>query len=98
MHLNAAACGLWQRDLVRVFNDRDAAICAFQLTERVPAGTVHSYESSAVDEPVGEPGASPYRGGCMKLLTPSRMMIRKAHALAADSCLVQIEAWRDGDA
>ena len=95
---DAAARGLHQHDLVRVFNDRGAVICAVQLTERVPAGTVHSYESSAVYEPVGEPGNSPDRGGCMNLLTPSRMMIRKAHALAANSCLVQIEAWQDGDA
>ena len=95
---DAAARGLRQHDLVRVFNDRGAVICAVRLTERVPAGTVHSYESSAVYEPVGEPGNSPDRGGCMNLLTPSRMMIRKAHALAANSCLVEIEAWRDGDA
>ena len=95
---DAAARGLEQHDLVRVFNDRGAVICAVRLTERVPAGTVHSYESSAVYDPVGEPGNSPDRGGCMNLLTPSRMMIRKAHALAANSCLVQIEAWRDGDA
>jgi len=90
---DAAARGLGQHDLVRVFNDRGAVICAVRLTERVPAGTVHSYESSAVYDPVGEPGSSPDRGGCMNLLTPSRMMIRKAHALAANSCLVQIEAW-----
>ena len=90
---DAAARGLGQHDLVRVFNDRGAVICAVRLTERVPAGTVHSYESSAVYDPVGEPGNSPDRGGCMNLLTPSRMMIRKAHALAANSCLVQIEAW-----
>ena len=95
---DAAARGLAQHDLVRVFNDRGAVICAVQLTERVPAGTVHSYESSAVYEPVGEPGNSPDKGGCMNLLTPSRMMIRKAHALAANSCLVQIEAWQEGDA
>jgi trimethylamine-N-oxide reductase (cytochrome c) len=95
---DAAARGLAQHDLVRVFNDRGAVICAVRLTERVPAGTVHSYESSAVYEPVGEPGNSPDRGGCMNLLTPSRMMIRKAHALAANSCLVQIEAWQEGDA
>ena len=95
---DAAARGLGQHDLVRVFNDRGAVVCAVRLTERVPAGTVHSYESSAVYDPVGEPGNSPDLGGCMNLLTPSRMMIRKAHALAANSCLVQIDAWRDGDA
>ena len=94
---DAVARGLGQHEVVRVFNDRGAVICAVKLTERVRAGTVHSYESSAVYEPVGEPGNSPDKGGCMNLLTPSRMMIRKAHALAANSCLVQIEAWRDGD-
>jgi anaerobic selenocysteine-containing dehydrogenase len=94
---DAAARGLRQHQLVRVFNDRGAVICAVQLTERVPAGTVHSYESSARYEPVGEPGHSADRGGCMNVLTPSRMMIRKAHALAANSCLVQIEAWEEGD-
>ena len=90
--------GISQRALVKVFNDRGAVICAVRLTERVPAGTVHSYESSARYEPVGEPGHSADRGGCMNVLTPSRMMIRKAHALAANSCLVQIEAWGEDDA
>ena len=33
-------------DLVRAFNDRGAVILAAQVTERVPPGTVHSYESS----------------------------------------------------
>jgi molybdopterin guanine dinucleotide-containing S/N-oxide reductase-like protein len=94
---DAAARGLEQHQLVMVFNDRGAVICAVQLTERLPAGTVHSYESSAVYEPIGEPGRSPDRGGCMNLLTPSRMMIRRSHALAANSCLVQVEAWREDD-
>ncbi|NLE23014.1 MAG: molybdopterin-dependent oxidoreductase [Actinobacteria bacterium] len=93
---DAAVRGLRDRQLVRVFNDRGAVICAVRLTERVPAGTVHSYESSARYEPVGEPGHSADRGGCMNVLTPSRMMIRRSHALAANSCLVEIEAW-DGD-
>ena len=43
---DAAARGIGQHDLVKVFNDRGAVICAAQLTERVPPGTVHSYESS----------------------------------------------------
>jgi molybdopterin guanine dinucleotide-containing S/N-oxide reductase-like protein len=95
---DAVARGLAQHQLVRVFNDRGAVVCAVRLTERVPAGTVHSYESSARYEPVGEPGHSADRGGCMNVLTPSRMMIRKAHALAANSCLVEIEAWEEDDA
>ena len=85
--------GINQNDLVKVFNDRGAVICAAQLTERLPPGTVHSYESSANYDPIGRPGESPDRGGCINLLTPSRPMIKKSHSLAANSCLVQLEKW-----
>jgi molybdopterin guanine dinucleotide-containing S/N-oxide reductase-like protein len=80
-------------DLVKVFNDRGAVICAAQVTERLRPGTVHSYESSAIYDPIGEPGNSPDRGGCMNLLTPSRPIISKSHSIAANSCLVQVEKW-----
>ena len=90
---DAAARGVGLDDLVKVFNDRGAVICAAQLTERVPPGTVHSYESAATYDPVGELGASPDRGGCINLLAPSRMMIKRSHALAVNSCLVEIRPW-----
>jgi len=85
--------GIGQNDLVRVFNDRGSVICAAQITERIPPDVVHSYESSAVYDPLGEPGSSVDRGGCINQLTPSRMMIKKSHAMAANSCLVEIEKW-----
>jgi trimethylamine-N-oxide reductase (cytochrome c) len=90
---DAAARGIKADDLVKVFNKRGAVICAAQVTERIPPGTVHSYESAAIYDPVGEPGKSPDRGGCINLLTPSRPMIKKSHSFAANSCLVQIEKW-----
>ena len=90
---DAAARGIQTDDLVKVFNKRGAVICAAQVTERVPPGTVHSYESAAIYDPVGEPGKSPDRGGCMNILTPSRPMIKKSHSFAANSCLVQVEKW-----
>ncbi len=90
---DAAARHINNHDLVRVFNGRGAVICAAQVTERVPPGTVHSYESAATYDPIGEPGASPDRGGCMNILTPSRPMIKKSHSFAANSCLVEIEKW-----
>ncbi|MFZ0451041.1 MAG: molybdopterin dinucleotide binding domain-containing protein, partial [Desulfatiglandaceae bacterium] len=83
-----------EKDLVKVFNDRGAVICAAQVTERVRPGTVHSYESSAKYDPVGEPGYSADRGGCINQLTPSRMMIKKSHGTASNSCLVQIALWK----
>jgi molybdopterin guanine dinucleotide-containing S/N-oxide reductase-like protein len=90
---DAAARGIEEDSLVKIFNDRGAVICAAQVTERVRPGTVHSYESAAIYDPVGEPGASPDRGGCVNILTPSRPMIKKSHSFAANSCLVQIEKW-----
>ena len=92
---DAEARELKNNDLVKVFNDRGAVICATKVTERIPAGTVHSYESSANYDPIGKPGSSPDRGGCMNQLTPSRMMIKKSHSHAANSCLVQIEKWNE---
>lgn len=85
--------GIRENDLVKVFNDRGAVMCVAQVTERVPPGTVHSYESSAIYDPVGEPGYSVDRGGCINQLTPSRMMIKQSHSMAANSCLVQIDKW-----
>ncbi|KUO62903.1 MAG: pyrogallol hydroxytransferase large subunit [Gracilibacter sp. BRH_c7a] len=90
---DAAQRGIKEDDLVEVFNNRGSVICAARLTERIPAGTVHSYESSAKYDPIGAPGKSPDRGGCMNILTPSRMIIKKAHGMGANSCLVEIRSW-----
>jgi molybdopterin guanine dinucleotide-containing S/N-oxide reductase-like protein len=85
--------GIKYSDLVRVYNDRGSVLCAADVTQRVPPGTVHSYEGSAVYDPTGDHGASTDRGGCINLLTPSRPMIKKSSSMAANSCLVQIEKW-----
>ena len=91
---DAMARGIANGDLVKMFNDRGAVICAAQVTERLPHGTVHSYSSSAVYDPIGEPGSSPDRGGCVNTLTPKRPIISRSSSTAANSCLVQIEKWR----
>jgi molybdopterin guanine dinucleotide-containing S/N-oxide reductase-like protein len=90
---DAADRAIEENNLVKVFNDRGAVICAARVTERIPPGTVHSYESSANYDPVGEPGYSVDRGGCINQLTPSRAMIKQSHSMAANSCLVQIKKW-----
>ncbi len=82
--------------LVKLFNDRGEVICAAHITDRLPPGTVQSPEGSAIYEPVGEPGESPDRGGCINVLTPSRNIIKKSHSTASNSCLVQIELWQEG--
>jgi hypothetical protein len=63
----------------------------------VPPGTVHSFESAATYDPVGVPGEASDRGGCVNLLAPSRMMIRRSHALAVNSCLIEVRRWASGD-
>ena len=91
---DAEARRIRSNDLVKVFNDRGAVICAAQVTERVPPGTVHSYESSSNYDPLGKPGYSADRGGCINQLTPSRPIIKKSHSTASNSCLVQIRKWQ----
>jgi len=92
----AAERNLSENQLVEVFNDRGSVVCALDVTERVPAGTVHSYEASAVYEPHGEPGAAPETGGCINTLTSKEFNIPKAHSMSANSCLVDVRAWKGG--
>ncbi|MGD9320520.1 MAG: hypothetical protein PVH99_11170, partial [Desulfobacteraceae bacterium] len=68
-------------------------ICAAQVTERVPPGTVHSYESCADYDPLGKPGESADRCGCVNILTPSRYITKNSCGQAPNSCLVQIEKY-----
>jgi trimethylamine-N-oxide reductase (cytochrome c) len=90
---DAAARGIKERDLVKLFNDRGAVVCAAHVTERLPRGVVHTYESSAVYDPVGEPGESVDRGGCINQLTPKRSIAAKVTGTAVNSCLVEIVPW-----
>jgi trimethylamine-N-oxide reductase (cytochrome c) len=92
--VDAQARGIKNHDLIRVYNDRGAVIFAAQITERVQAGTCHCYESSAEYNPLGEPGHSADRGGCINILTPSRFMSKYASGMATEHCLVEVEKWR----
>ena len=96
MRLNAEDAterGIGKHDLVKVFNDRGAVICAALPTQRLPRGVAHGYESSAVYDPMGEPGKSVDRGGCLNLLTPERTQTKSTHSLAGANSLVQVELW-----
>jgi trimethylamine-N-oxide reductase (cytochrome c) len=90
---DAEARGIKQNDLVKIFNDRGAVICAAHVTERLPQGTAHSYCSSAVYDPIGEPGYSIDRAGTVNLLTSSRPIIKRSHSNASNTCLIQVEKW-----
>jgi trimethylamine-N-oxide reductase (cytochrome c) len=96
MRLNtddAKARGIRKHDLVKVYNDRGAVICAALPTQRLPRGVCHGYESSAVYDPMGEPGKSVDRGGCLNLLTPHKSQTKSTHALAGANSLVEVELW-----
>src|SRR5882672_11109076 len=90
---DASDRGIKKHDLVKVFNDRGAVICAALPTQRLPRGVCHGYESSAVYDPMGEPGKSVDRGGCLNLLTPHKSQTKSTHALAGANALVEIEVW-----
>jgi molybdopterin guanine dinucleotide-containing S/N-oxide reductase-like protein len=92
--LDAEARGIRHDDIVKVYNDRGAVLCIAQITERIRPGTVHSYQAGAKYDPL-EPGkaGSIDRGGCMNLLTPSRMVSKNAPGMANNSCLVEVCKW-----
>jgi len=90
---DAAERGIKLHDLVKVYNDRGAVICAAVPTQRLPRGVASSYEASALYEPMGEPGRSVDRGGVVNLLMPHRSQTKSTHALAGAQGLVEIVQW-----
>ncbi|MBT6200313.1 MAG: molybdopterin-dependent oxidoreductase [Bacteroidetes Order II. Incertae sedis bacterium] len=89
--------GINRHDIVKVFSDQGAVLCAADPTERLPRNVVHGYEASAVYEPIGEPGKSIDRGGCLNLLTSKRHQIKKSHSMSSASTIVEVELWRSDD-
>ena len=90
---DAAERNIRKHDLVKVYNDRGAVLCAAVLTQRLPRGVCHGYESSAIYDPMGEPGKSIDRGGCLNLLTPERTQTKSTHSLSGSNALVEIALW-----
>ena len=93
---DASERGLKRGDLIEVYNDRGSVLCALDTTERLPRGVCHSYEACADFRALGTPGKSPEVNGCINTLTTSEMIIKRAHGLAVNSCLVEVRKW-EGD-
>ena len=91
---DAAKRNIENNDLVRVFNERGEVICAAQVTPRIREGVLHSYESCAIYDPIGKPGESADRGGCINLLSSKRPQSKKTSAAAASSKRVEVEKWK----
>ena len=83
-------------DIIKLYNDRGTVLCVAIVTERVPEGIIHSYASSANYDPL-EPGNpnSIDKGGCVNILTSSRMVSKHAPGMAPGSCLIEIEKWEE---
>ena len=94
---DAGMRGIAHGDLVKLYNDRGAVICVAHLTERLQPGVIQCRQASAVYDPLGKPGYSADKAGCINMLTPKRTQTGKTHASAPNSCLIQIEKW-DGSA
>lgn len=90
---DAASRGIRRHDLIRLFNDRGAVICAADLSSAVMAGVVKTAESSAEFDLIPDGNGVADRGGCVNLLTPSRPQVQGTDGMAANSCLIQVERW-----
>jgi trimethylamine-N-oxide reductase (cytochrome c) len=91
---DAAARGIKDGDIIELYNDRGSVLCIASVTERVPAGVLHSYGCSAKYDPI-EPGVagSTDKAGCVNLLTASTMLSKNAPGMTPNSCVCEIRKW-----
>jgi biotin/methionine sulfoxide reductase len=90
---DAASRGLADGAVVRVFNDRGAVAAGLRVTEAIRPGVV-AMATGAWWNPA-RPGATdaPCLHGNANVLTQDVGTSRLGQGSAAQSCLVQIEAW-----
>ena len=93
---DAASRGIAHRDLVKVFNERAAVICAADVSPMVARGVVKSFEASAQYQIIEVDGEKLDIGGCMNLLTSSRPQMTGTSSMSPNSCLVQVSKWTRG--
>ena len=92
--MDAAERGIKDGDIIKMHNDRGAVLGIALVTDRLRPGVLHSYQASGIYDPL-EPGkaGSTDRGGCVNLLTPSKMVSQNVPGQASNSCLVEITKW-----
>jgi trimethylamine-N-oxide reductase (cytochrome c) len=92
--IDANARNIKGGDIVELYNDRGSTLCIAEITERVPVGVLHSYGCSAKYDPLvpGKVGSTD-KGGCVNLLTSSRMLSKHAPGMTPNSCLCEIRKW-----
>ena len=90
---DARSRGVGPGELVKVFNERGAVICAADVSPMVARGVLKSYESSAEYQPRVIDGETVDIGGCMNLLTSSRSQMKGTSSMSPNSCLVEVKKW-----
>ena len=92
--VDATARNIGGGDIVELYNDRGSVLCLAQVTERVPAGILHSYGCSGKYDPLipGHAGSTD-KGGCVNLLTSSRLLSKYAPGMTPNSCLCELRKW-----
>jgi trimethylamine-N-oxide reductase (cytochrome c) len=93
--VDAAARGIQNGDIVKTYNDRGAVLGIAVVTDRVREGVVHSYQAAKYDPLIPGKPYSVERGGCVNLLTPSRLQSKNAPGFAPNTCLVEISKWEE---
>jgi trimethylamine-N-oxide reductase (cytochrome c) len=91
---NALERGIKSGDIVELYNDRASVLCIADVTDRVPVGVLHSYGCTAKYDPL-VPGmaGSTEKGGCVNMLTSSRMLSKHAPGMTPNSCVCEIRKW-----
>jgi len=85
---DAAARGIKNGDVVKVFNERGAVLCGAYVTERLMSGVVYVDHGARYDPIV--PGELD-RGGAINTITPHNTTSKKATGMVVSSFLVEVE-------
>jgi anaerobic selenocysteine-containing dehydrogenase len=80
-------------DIVRLYNDRGSVLCIAVVTGRSPRRHPQLRILGQVRPADPRPADSPDKGGCVNMLTPSRMVSKNAPGMTPNSCLIEIEKW-----
>ncbi len=90
---DAANRRIAQHDLIKLFNDRGAVVCAADVSPLIAPGVLKAHQSCAEFDPVPDMDELVDLAGCVNLLTPERVQASDTDAIAPNSCQVDIVKW-----
>jgi trimethylamine-N-oxide reductase (cytochrome c) len=86
--------GIKHRDIVRIFNERGAVLCAAYVTQRLIPGVCYVDHGARLDPII--PGELD-RGGCINSITPTSMLSKNATGMATSGFLVEVARVSEGE-